>query len=104
MFISLLWERKVVTKLLTNDISIQNFLQSTELQNDKIKLVQLLVQEVSTPNSGVIPIPYQKFILNICKSSPTVHMRGKRCSPDPEGFLSMANSANRGHSTSRASR
>ena len=69
VFISALRERKVVTQLLTGDISVPDFLASNELQSVNIELVKELVEDISVRYRGDLPAPYHNFILNVCKGS-----------------------------------
>lgn len=69
VFISSLKERQVVTQLLTEDITVEEFLNSPELRSDNINLIKVLVREVSGRYRGELPAEYQKFILNVCKGS-----------------------------------
>ena len=69
VFISCLKERKLVTRLLPADITIEDFLNSPQLRSDNINLIKELVQEVSVRYRGQIPAEYHTFILNVCKGS-----------------------------------
>ena len=55
VFISCLKERKLVTRLLTADITMEDFLNSPQLRSDNINLIKELVQEVSVRYRGQIP-------------------------------------------------
>ena len=63
VFISSLKERQVVTQLLTEDITVEEFLNSPELRSDNINLIKVLVREVSGRYRGEIPVPSVPLIV-----------------------------------------
>ena len=67
VFLSRKPERTLVTKLLTNDINVDEFVNSNVLQSPNSRLLIPLVEEVNENWPDHMPQPYKRFIGNLCK-------------------------------------
>ena len=69
VFLSQKRERKLVCRLLTNDISDDEFLESEELSSEHGRMVVTLVERLSCSYQDELPKPYRRFLANISKYS-----------------------------------
>ena len=60
-------ERRLVQQLLTEDIDIDEFVSSADLESANSRLLVPLIQRLQLDWPDEIPEPYSRFICNLCK-------------------------------------
>ena len=69
IFLSENRERKLACSLLTDTISLDEFLESDDISTVNGLMVKRLVDRISVSWPEEIPVPYKRFLGNICKAS-----------------------------------
>ena len=62
-------ERELVTNLLTENISIPDFIASNEIQSDNVQMLIPLLERIEENWPAEIPAEYKRLICNLCKAT-----------------------------------
>ena len=87
IFLSRKTERDLVCKLLSGDVSMEEFCESDEITSDNGTLLKNLVNSISELHPFKIPEAYETFLRNVSKNSSARSLLQVNCA-DPLDYLS----------------